>query len=132
MSRYDRSVRTGLDRANLYEEITGKIIAELKAGPFPWVQPWGSSPTQAPLGLPKNAATCRTYSGINILILWGAVVQHGFPGRAGSPSARRCRSGAMSARASAAPPSSMSIASPPRTRSAERVRPARIREKPRS
>ncbi len=30
---------------------------------------------------PANAATSRSYSGINILILWGAVVQHGFPGQ---------------------------------------------------
>jgi antirestriction protein ArdC len=29
--------------------------------------------------MPKNAATGRGYSGINVLILWGAVVQHGFP-----------------------------------------------------
>ena len=31
--------------------------------------------------MPKNAATQRRYSGINVLILWGAVVQHGFPGQ---------------------------------------------------
>ena len=30
------------------------------------------------LGLPRNAATGRNYSGINVLILWGAVVQHGY------------------------------------------------------
>ena len=28
--------------------------------------------------MPKNAATGRGYSGINVLILWGAVVEHGF------------------------------------------------------
>ncbi|PZU64150.1 zincin-like metallopeptidase domain-containing protein [Sphingobium sp.] len=81
MSRHDRTPRAGSDRANLYDEITGKIIAELEAGRFPWVQPWGKSTAKAPLGLPKNASTGRTYSGINILILWGAVVQHGFPGQ---------------------------------------------------
>ena len=80
MSRYDRTTRTGQDRANLYDEITGRIIAELEAGRFPWVQPWGTS-ANAPLGLPKNASTGRNYSGINILILWGAVVQHGFAGQ---------------------------------------------------
>lgn len=79
MSRHDRTTRDGQSRANLYDEITSKIIAELEAGRFPWVQPWGKSIAKAPLGLPKNAATCRSYSGINILILWGAVVQHGFP-----------------------------------------------------
>ncbi|BEV44487.1 DNA primase TraC [Afipia felis] len=79
MFRHDRSVRTGSDRTNLYDEITTKIIAELEAGRVPWVQPWEASPNTAPLGLPKNAPTSRTYSGINILILWGAVIQHGFP-----------------------------------------------------
>ncbi|HEV7286158.1 MAG TPA: zincin-like metallopeptidase domain-containing protein, partial [Kaistia sp.] len=47
----------------------------------PWVQPWGKAAARAPLGLPNNASTGRAYSGINILILWGAVVQHGFPGQ---------------------------------------------------
>jgi antirestriction protein ArdC len=31
-----------------------------------------------PLGVPKNGATGRAYSGINVLILWAAVVEHGF------------------------------------------------------
>ena len=81
MSRYDRRARTGADRANLYDEITDKIIAELEAGRVPWVQPWGTSVAKAPLGLPRNAATSRSYSGINVLILWGAVIEHGFPGQ---------------------------------------------------
>ena len=66
------------DRSSLYEEITSKIIAELEAGRLPWVQPWGSAGVSAPLGIPRNAATGRNYSGINVLILWGAVVQHGY------------------------------------------------------
>lgn len=71
----------GVERASLYEEITTRIIAELEAGRLPWVQPWGSSGVSAPLAMPKNAATGRGYSGINVLILWGAVVQHGFSGQ---------------------------------------------------
>lgn len=68
----------GPERANLYDEITARIIAELEAGRFPWVQPWGSSAVSAPLAMPRNAATGRGYSGVNILILWGAVVARGF------------------------------------------------------
>ena len=45
---------------------------------MPWVQPWGN--VRAPLGLPRNAATGRAYSGINILILWCAVAERGFAG----------------------------------------------------
>lgn len=67
-------------RANLYDEVTRRIIAELEAGRVPWVQPWGRAEGAglAP-GLPRNALTGRTYSGINVLILWGAVIEQGFP-----------------------------------------------------
>src|SRR3546814_20181844 len=68
-------------RANLYEEVTARIIGELEAGRFPWVQPWGPVPGAteggvAP-GLPRHALTARPYSGIHILILWGDVLQPG-------------------------------------------------------
>ena len=78
MARKTARGRSGSDRASLYQEITDRIIAELEAGRLPWVQPWGSSAVAAPLAMPKNAATGRAYSGINVLILWGAVVARGF------------------------------------------------------
>ena len=65
-------------RTTLYDDVTVKIIAELEAGRFPWVQPWGRAGT-ATLGLPRNALTGRTYSSVNVLILWGAVIGNGFP-----------------------------------------------------
>ena len=68
-------------RASLYEEITSKIIGELEAGRVPWVQPWGTQATKAQLALPRNATTGRPYSGINVLILWGAVIERGFAGQ---------------------------------------------------
>ena len=73
-----RSVQPAADRTNLYDEITARIIAELEAGRLPWVQPWGMSGVAASLAMPRNAATGRGYSGINILILWGAVVARGY------------------------------------------------------
>jgi antirestriction protein ArdC len=45
----------------------------------PWVQPWGTAAAKAPLAMPKNASTGRFYSGINVLILWGSVIEHRFP-----------------------------------------------------
>jgi antirestriction protein ArdC len=79
MSKLDPRGWPSADRTSLYDDITGKIIAELEAGRLPWVQPWGTEAAKAPLAMPKNAATGRGYSGINVLILWGAVIQHGFP-----------------------------------------------------
>jgi antirestriction protein ArdC len=81
MSRHDSRARAGHDRASLYEEVTDKIIAELEAGRVPWVQPWGTAAAKAPLAMPKNAATSRQYGGINILILWGSVIERGFTGQ---------------------------------------------------
>ncbi|MFB0875930.1 MULTISPECIES: ArdC family protein [unclassified Sphingobium] len=66
------------NRANLYDEVTARIISELEAGRLPWVQPWRASGGTGP-GLPRNALTARNYSGVNVLILWGAVIEHGWP-----------------------------------------------------
>jgi len=67
------------DRNSLYQEITDKIIAELEQGRVPWMQPWANA--AAPLGTPRNAATQRLYTGINILILWMACTERGFTGQ---------------------------------------------------
>ncbi|GIK80707.1 MULTISPECIES: ArdC family protein [Hyphomicrobiales] len=81
MSRNAYRARAGEDRASLYDEITDKIIAELEAGRVPWVQPWGTAAAKAPLAMPQNASTRRQYSGVNVLILWGSVIEHGFTGQ---------------------------------------------------
>ena len=78
MSRTAARARAGRDRPSLYQEITDKIIAELEAGRVPWVRPWGTLAAKASLAMPKNAASQRRYSGINVLILWDAVIEHGF------------------------------------------------------
>ncbi len=81
MSRQISQARAGQNRATLYTEITDKIIAELEAGRVPWVQPWGTAAVKAPLTMPRNVSTQRGYSGINVLILWGAVIEYGFAGQ---------------------------------------------------
>ena len=62
-------------RQSLYAEVTNRI-AELEAGRLPWVQPWDAA--ACPCTMPVNAATGRRYSGINILMLWAAVVEAGY------------------------------------------------------
>ena len=48
---------------------------------MPWVQPWGTAAAKASLAMPKNASTDRTYSGINVLLLWGSTIEQGFTGQ---------------------------------------------------
>ncbi len=71
-----RSERDAAPRASLYDEVTARIVAELEAGRVPWVQPWDAA-AFAP-GLPRNADSERSSSGINILILWSEAAARGF------------------------------------------------------
>ncbi len=50
----------------------------MEAGRLPWVRPWGTA-GRAALSLPRNGITGRRYSGVNILLLWGAAIEHGYP-----------------------------------------------------
>ncbi len=71
-------------RVSLYDEVTARIIAELEAGRVPWVQPWSSTACGGAGGagavpcLPRNALTSRSYSGINILLLWASALASGW------------------------------------------------------
>ena len=76
-ARHGGSTEGATSRVSLYDEVTAKIIAQLEAGCFPWAQPWSSA--AAVPGLPRNAVSGRPYSGVNVLILWGAVIEGCYP-----------------------------------------------------
>jgi antirestriction protein ArdC len=80
-NRKDRRADDGeTPKRDIYADVTAKIVKELEAGRFPWEQPWAIRGEAASIaaGLPRNAATGATYSGINILLLWGAAIENGF------------------------------------------------------
>lgn len=62
-------------RLDVYQEVTNKIIEELERGAAPWVKTWAGSPVSS---LPRNAVSNRTYSGVNILLLWIESSIHGY------------------------------------------------------
>ncbi|MEJ0024937.1 MAG: zincin-like metallopeptidase domain-containing protein [Rhizomicrobium sp.] len=76
MHQTDQQSSSGSRRANLYQDVTDRIICELEQGSVPWVQPWSAA--SAPLGMPRSAASRKFYSGINVLILWDTVIRHGY------------------------------------------------------
>lgn len=76
MSQTCEQPRSGAVRVSLYDEVTDRIVAELERGSVPWVRPWNGSGTA--LGMPRSAATREFYSGINVLILWDAVMKRGY------------------------------------------------------
>jgi antirestriction protein ArdC len=54
---------------NLYSEVTSRILADLEAGAAPWVKPWRAL---GHAGQPRNGATNRPYSGVNVVLIWQA------------------------------------------------------------
>jgi antirestriction protein ArdC len=61
----------------LYESVTNNIIDDLENGVAPWTKPWKNGNTGGIM--PMNAATKRSYNGINIPILWHAQLSRGYP-----------------------------------------------------
>ncbi|MGH9436676.1 MAG: ArdC family protein [Terriglobia bacterium] len=65
------------ERQNIYTRITAKIVASLEQGVRPWIKPWSGENAAARISRPlRHDGT--PYSGINILMLWGASVEQGF------------------------------------------------------
>lgn len=56
-------------KSSVYQTVTNRIIASLKAGVIPWEKPW-QSPRFTGGPFPRNFRTGKPYRGINIMLLW--------------------------------------------------------------
>lgn len=65
-------------RRDIHQHVTDTIIRQLEAGTVPWRKPWKGG-NSYPFALPQNATTGRKYNGINIVLLWGAAIDHNYP-----------------------------------------------------
>ena len=66
----------------IYENVTRAIIEEMERGAVPWVRPWKTDRHNAGSVMPGNAITGRSYSGINVPILWASADSNGYPSHA--------------------------------------------------
>ncbi len=60
---------------DVYQRITGQIVAQIEAGAGQWQMPWHST---EPRGLPVNAVTHKPYRGGNVLPLWITAATNGY------------------------------------------------------
>lgn len=63
-------------KRDIHQEITNKIMAQLANGVVPWRKPWSGKAIGS--AMPRNAITNRAYSGINVMLLWGAAEDKGY------------------------------------------------------
>jgi hypothetical protein len=66
----------------IYETTTRAIIEEMERGAVPWVRPWKTDRSNTGSVMPGNAITGRSYSGINVPILWASADSNGYPSHA--------------------------------------------------
>jgi antirestriction protein ArdC len=64
-------------KSDVYEKVTNRIIADLEQGQLTWLKPWSSGNMEGRIVRPLRH-NGLPYSGINVLMLWGAAVESGF------------------------------------------------------
>lgn len=62
--------KTSTDQPSVYQNVTDRIIANLKEGIIPWEKLW-KAPTFAGGSFPHNFVTGKPYRGVNVFLLWG-------------------------------------------------------------
>jgi len=62
---------------DIYETITGQIIAELEKGVRPWHKPWAAGHVAGPVSRPLRS-NGKAYSGINVIMLWMTAMERGY------------------------------------------------------
>ena len=68
-----KTVNKNIETKDFYQQITDQIIAAMSQS-TDWVMPWHGKTT----GIPKNVATKKSYTGVNILALWSAASDRGY------------------------------------------------------
>lgn len=64
-------------KTDVYERITGQIVAELEKGVRPWLKPWNAEHAAGRITRPLRHNGVP-YQGINVVMLWAAAVAQGF------------------------------------------------------
>ncbi len=71
-----RSKPRNSSKSNIYETITGKLLAAIESSPGDPVMPWQRG-SVSPV-LPINAVTGQAYRGVNVLSLWISALERGY------------------------------------------------------
>ncbi|MFP7675135.1 ArdC family protein [Marivita sp. S0852] len=64
-------------KTDIYQRVTDKIITDLENGVLAWIKPWSADNMEGRIVKPLRH-NGEAYSGINILMLWGAAFEQGF------------------------------------------------------
>ena len=66
-----------MNRTDIYQRVTDRIVADLEQGLRPWLKPWNADHAAGRITRPLRH-NGLPYSGINVLLLWSEAVSRGF------------------------------------------------------
>ena len=70
-------MKTNSSKADIYQRVTDRIITDLEQGIRSWMKPWHVEHTAGRISRPlRHNGT--PYRGVNVLLLWGEAVAHGY------------------------------------------------------
>ena len=72
-----RKEQDDINRRDVYERVTGRIIADLEQGIRTWLRPWNAEHAAGRITRPLRG-NGTPYQGINIIMLWASAMEHGF------------------------------------------------------
>lgn len=61
-------------KADVYQKVTDKIIADLEKGELSWLKPWNAGNLEGKITKPLRH-NGMPYNGINMLMLWGRALR---------------------------------------------------------
>lgn len=64
-------------KQDVYQKVTDKIVADLEKGELTWLKPWSAGNMDGRVIKPLRHSG-QAYSGINVLMLWGAAMEAGY------------------------------------------------------
>lgn len=71
------TTNTQQPKADVYDRVTARILADLENGVRPWMKPWSASNTEGRITRPLRF-NGTPYRGMNVLLLWGEAIERGF------------------------------------------------------
>lgn len=66
-----------INKLNIFDRVTHKIVSDLEQGIRPWQKPWSSHPADSAFCRPSRH-NGEPYRGVNILLLWDAALERGY------------------------------------------------------
>ncbi len=65
------------EKTDIYSRVTARIVADLEQGVRPWLKPWNAEHAAGRITRPLRH-NGQPYRGINVIMLWGEAMAHGF------------------------------------------------------